>query len=59
MPRYGREEGLFQAEGGEAALDRLAVQSIAVCYLFSFINPKHEQRTAAIIHEEHPTARVS
>src|SRR5262249_6834149 len=33
--------------------------SIAVCYLFSFINPKQEQRTAAIIHEEHPTARVS
>ena len=35
------------------------VQSIAVCYLFSFINPKHEKRTAEIIHEEHPSARVS
>jgi N-methylhydantoinase A len=35
------------------------VQSIAVCYLFSFINSKHEKRTAEIIHEEHPTARVS
>ncbi|HEY3917277.1 MAG TPA: hydantoinase/oxoprolinase family protein [Stellaceae bacterium] len=35
------------------------VQSIAVCYLFSFINPKHEERTAQIIREEHPTARVS
>jgi N-methylhydantoinase A len=33
--------------------------SIAVCYLFSFINPKHEQRTADIIHEVHPNARVS
>jgi N-methylhydantoinase A len=40
-------------------LKEQGVQSIAVCYLFSFINPKHEQRTAAIIHEEHPTARVS
>ncbi|HLI21177.1 MAG TPA: hydantoinase/oxoprolinase family protein [Stellaceae bacterium] len=40
-------------------LKEQGVQSIAVCYLFSFINPKHEQRTAAIIREEHPTARVS
>jgi len=40
-------------------LKEQGVQSIAVCYLFSFIDPKHEQRTAAIIHEEHPTARVS
>lgn len=35
------------------------VQSVAVCYLFSFVDPKHEQRTAEIVHEEHPTARVS
>ena len=40
-------------------LKEQGVQSIAVCYLFSFVNPKHEQRTAEIIHEEHPTARVS
>ncbi|HZU07533.1 MAG TPA: hydantoinase/oxoprolinase family protein [Chloroflexota bacterium] len=35
------------------------VNSIAVCYLFSFMNPSHERRTAEIIHEEHPTCRVS
>ncbi len=40
-------------------LKEQGVQSIAVCYLFSFINQKHEQRTAEIIREEHPTARVS
>src|SRR5712692_3282537 len=35
------------------------VNSIAVCYLFSFMNPSHEQRTAEIIREEHPGCRVS
>jgi N-methylhydantoinase A len=35
------------------------VKSIAVCYLFSFMNPAHERRTAEIIKEEHPDARVS
>jgi len=35
------------------------VNSIAVCYLFSFMNPAHEQRTAEIIVEEHPGCRVS
>lgn len=45
--------------GAARTLREQGVQSIAVCYLFSFINPKHEQRTAEIIREEHPTARVS
>lgn len=35
------------------------VDSIAVCYLFSFVNPAHEERTAAIIAEEAPDVRVS
>jgi N-methylhydantoinase A len=35
------------------------VSSIAVCYLFSFVNPEHERRTAEIIAEEHPGCRVS
>jgi N-methylhydantoinase A len=54
-------EPLDENDVREAArkLKEQGVQSIAVCYLFSFINPKHEQRTAAIIQEEHPTARVS
>ena len=37
----------------------LNVTSIAVCYLFSFMNDAHEQRTAQIIREEHPDCRVS
>ncbi|HTW87895.1 MAG TPA: hydantoinase/oxoprolinase family protein [Candidatus Binataceae bacterium] len=35
------------------------VASIAICYLFSFLNPAHEERTAAIIAEEAPGIRVS
>jgi N-methylhydantoinase A len=35
------------------------VQSVAVCYLFSFANPAHEQQTRALIHEEFPDVPVS
>src|SRR6266853_767333 len=35
------------------------VESIAVCYLFSFMNPAHEQDTRALIHEEFPAVHVS
>ena len=35
------------------------VESIAVCYLFGFVNANHERRTAAIIAEEFPAAYVS
>ncbi len=35
------------------------VEAIAVCFLFSFLNPAHEQRAAEIIAEEIPDCRVS
>jgi N-methylhydantoinase A len=35
------------------------VRSIAVCYLFSYANPAHEQETRRIIAEEFPEASVS
>ncbi|KNZ40875.1 hydantoinase/oxoprolinase family protein [Acetobacterium bakii] len=35
------------------------VEAIAVCYLFSFLNPNHEKRTAEIIREELPHVFVS
>src|SRR5262245_14756003 len=35
------------------------VESIAVCYLFSFMNPAHEQETRALIHAEFPSVHVS
>jgi N-methylhydantoinase A len=33
--------------------------SAAVCYLFSFLNPVHEERTRQIFGEEYPECRVS
>ncbi|HUY19972.1 MAG TPA: hydantoinase/oxoprolinase family protein [Candidatus Binataceae bacterium] len=45
-----------------AAVRRLreqGVTAIAVCYLFSFLNGAHEERTVAIIAEEAPGIRVS
>lgn len=35
------------------------VESIAVCFLFSFVNPAHEERAAEIIAEEAPSCRIS
>jgi N-methylhydantoinase A len=49
-------------DGVRAAVRRLrddGVDSIAVMYLFSFMHPEHERRTEQIIHQEHPTCRVS
>jgi N-methylhydantoinase A len=41
------------------ALKAKGATSIAVCYLFAYANPAHEERTRAIIHEEVPEAQVS
>ena len=49
-------------EAVRRAVRRLArdrIESIAVCLLFSFINPAHELRVREIIAEEYPDARVS
>ena len=45
-----------------AALDRLVAagaECIAVCLLFSFINPEHERRVREIARSEHPELEVS
>jgi len=41
------------------ALRLQGVQAIAVCYLFSFVNPAHERRTREIIAEVAPEISVS
>jgi N-methylhydantoinase A len=41
------------------ALRAAGVESIAVCFLFAFLNPAHERRTAQIIAEEAPGLRVA
>lgn len=40
-------------------LREAGVESIAVSYLFSFMNPRHEERTRELILEEFPEAQVS
>ncbi len=40
-------------------LARKDVQSIAICFLFSFVNAAHEQRAAEIVAEEAPNCRIS
>jgi N-methylhydantoinase A len=42
-----------------AELIAAGVVSIAVCYLFAFMNPAHEERTGAIIREIFPDAHIS
>jgi len=42
-----------------AELKEAGVASIAVCYLFSFMNPAHEERSGALIREVFPDAHVS
>jgi len=40
-------------------LKAAGTESIAVCYLFSFMNPAHERETRALIHAEFPSVHVS
>ena len=50
------EEAVRRAARG---LREAGVDSIAVCYLFSFMNPDHEARTRRILGEEFPEATIS
>jgi N-methylhydantoinase A len=49
-------------EGARLAIRRLAkqgVESVAISLLFSFVNPIHEQRLAALVRKEMPDAEIS
>ena len=50
------EEGVRTAA---RALRAAGVESVAVCFLFSYLNPEHERRAAAIVREELPGAFVT
>ena len=39
-------------------LKAAGIESIAICFLFSFLNPRHEERALDIIAEEYPEAEV-
>jgi N-methylhydantoinase A len=58
----GREIAPFDGDAARRAVTELlalGVHSFAVCYLFSFLDPRHEQATAEIIRELAPAASVS
>jgi len=62
MDYTGRPLEDLDENGVRAAVHRLkdkGVEALAVCYLFSFQNADHEERTAAIVKEEAPDWRVS
>ena len=40
-------------------LKAAGVQAIAVCFLFSYLDPRHEERARAIIREEYPQCFVT
>ena len=41
------------------ALQEAGVESVAICFLFSYLNPDHERRAAEIVAEEMPGAFVT
>jgi N-methylhydantoinase A len=48
-----------EVRGAVATLKEQGVESIIVNFLFSFINPQHEQRVKEIIEEEYPEAFIT
>ena len=48
-----------QARERVRELKEAGVEAVAVCFLFSFLNPDHEARVAAIVREEFPEAFLS
>ncbi|HRD77525.1 MAG TPA: hydantoinase/oxoprolinase family protein [Hyphomicrobiaceae bacterium] len=52
---------LDEAAVREAArrLKAMGVRSVAICFLYAYINPAHEQRAVAIVAEEFPEAFVT
>jgi N-methylhydantoinase A len=45
-----------------AVVERLkseGVESVAICFLFSFLRPEHEERVAAVVRREMPGASIS
>jgi N-methylhydantoinase A/oxoprolinase/acetone carboxylase beta subunit len=51
------DEGAARARVRE--LKDAGVEAVAVCLLFSFVNPEHERRVAEIVREEFPEAFLS
>jgi N-methylhydantoinase A/oxoprolinase/acetone carboxylase beta subunit len=52
------DEGAVEAAAIEL-VERHRVDAIAVCFLFSYLNPEHELRARAIVHRRYPTITMS
>ncbi len=61
-PPTGEEIVALDEEGVRAAavtLREAGVEAIAVCFLFSYLDPRHEERAAAILREELPDCFIT
>ena len=61
-PPLGEELEPLDEAGVRAVARELreaGVEAVAVCFLFSYLDPAHEQRAAAIVAEELPDAFVT
>jgi N-methylhydantoinase A len=48
-----------EVRAAAAALKAEGVEAIAICFLFSYLDPAHEERAAAIVREVHPECFVT
>jgi N-methylhydantoinase A len=49
----------YEVRSAARELREEGVEAVAVCFLFSYLNPAHERRAAAIVREEMPEAFVT
>ncbi len=62
VPPDGRVEVPLDEDAVRAAARELkdaGVESVAICFLFSYLNPQHEDRAKEIVLDEHPDAYVT
>src|SRR5579862_527682 len=61
-PPHGQELTALDEHEVRARIRELkaeGVEAIAVCFLFSYLNPEHEQRVCSLVEEEFPEAFVT
>lgn len=62
--RIGADGSIIQALDEDAvrkharSLRAHGINSVAVCFLFAFVNPRHELRARQLVKEEHPDADI-
>jgi N-methylhydantoinase A/oxoprolinase/acetone carboxylase beta subunit len=62
VPPDGRIEVPLDEDAVRTAARELkdaGIESVAICFLFSYLNPRHEDRAKEIVLEEHPDAYVT